>query len=509
MTWGRRVADNGWHLDPPPGWSLDPTPQEKDNWADPLRRKRTPLGTAIAGGAPEEPQVDSRQDRLKSANDRPPPPPIKEEPDQSIPSYLAHGLESGGYAVAGMAGEAAESFNPVSAARNAWLTLKDAAHQLLSGGDTSSYLRTQAEKDASTPFTRFAEQMQRDSQELANTPDGAKYNELRYATTDPAKSALLSPIRMVHDALQSLPSTAAMAATVYLTRGAAVKAYSEAITAGFSKAEANAIAVKAAGKIATLAGAFGEGTVGGLQQETQQRTSVLDDNKEPASPIYQAMIKAGVSKEDAKQYIATESGTEAGAAAGAVDAATNVLEGPILGRIISEGGKFVPRVAKGVAAEGIQEGVQGAGEQVGQNLAQQRYADPKQALADGVAENVLASFAVGGLTGGAFAGVGGHNIHGHEDSAIGASLVTPGGSGFTAPDRPHPAGQGRDCQEPRGRRPQWNPRRSRCAGGRHEGFRRSGTDGAWRRNGARLLHGWRSGRAGARNPRRHGRRLDL
>jgi hypothetical protein len=71
-------------------------------------------------------------------------------------------------------GDAAEASNPVSAARNAWLDIKDAAHQVISGGDPNAYLRTQADKDASTPFTRFAEQMQRDSQELASTPDGAE-----------------------------------------------------------------------------------------------------------------------------------------------------------------------------------------------------------------------------------------------------------------------------------------------------------------------------------------------
>jgi hypothetical protein len=76
----------------------------------------------------------------------------------------------------------------------------------------------------------------------------------------------------------------------------------------------------------------------------------------------------------------------------------------------------------------VQEGVQGAGEQVSQNAAQKEYVDPKQALGDQVAENVLASFAVGGLTGGLFSGVGGHSGHeDHEDKAMetGASLVTP------------------------------------------------------------------------------------
>jgi hypothetical protein len=264
--------------------------------------------------------------------------------------------------------------------------------------------------------------MTREAQALGETPDGQKYNDLRYATTDPEKSALLSPVRVVHDALQSLPSTAAMATTVFLTRGAAVKAYGEALAAGYTKAEANAIAVQAAGRVATLAGALGEGTVGGIQQGEQTRQQVLD-GEEPTSRIYNAMLKAGVSKADAKQYVATEAGNVAGGGAAVVDALTNALEGPILGKIISEGGNLPSRIIKGVLAEGTQEAVQGAGEQVSQNYAQQKYVDPKQALGDQVAENVIASFAVGGVTGGAFTGVGG--VREHTAMARGADLVTP------------------------------------------------------------------------------------
>lgn len=384
-----------------------------------------PLVNALEGGGATERVAHDQQ--IKDAVGPP-------GEDQSVPGYLAHGLESGLYAAGGMAGDIAESFNPVSGARNLWLDIKDTAHQLATighgvatgnkreilVGDNASYLKKEAGKDASTPFTRFAERMQRESQDLASTPDGQKYNELVYATTDPEKSALLSPVRMVHDALQSLPSTAAMATTVYLTRGAALKSYSEAIAAGFTKAEANAIAVKAAGKIAMLAGAVGEGTVGGVQQGTQTRVQLLDGKNPEKSPVYQAMVKAGVSPEDAKQYIATEAGSASGLAAGLVDAATNVAEGPILGRIISEGGPVVSRVGKGFLTEGVQEGVQGAGEQVSQNAVVKAYADPQQQLADGVAENVLSSFVVGGLTGATFTGVGGAGMH-HDDTGVGAA----------------------------------------------------------------------------------------
>jgi hypothetical protein len=413
------MADNsGWSLDPlPNGWALDPTPEEKQWTVDPLAPRKPSRDEAALSGGIAPRRVDIAAD-VKNAKGKPPP----RVDTTDVPAYLAHGLESGLYSVGAMGGDVAESMNPVSAARNLWLTAKDAAHQIATGGDRDAYLRTQAEKDASTPFTRFADRMTREAQALGETPDGQKYNDLRYATTDPEKSALLSPVRVVHDALQSLPSTAAMATTVFLTRGAAVKAYGEALAAGYTKAEANAIAVQAAGRVATLAGALGEGTVGGIQQGEQTRQQVLD-GEEPTSRIYNAMLKAGVSKADAKQYVATEAGNVAGGGAAVVDALTNALEGPILGKIISEGGNLPSRIIKGVLAEGTQEAVQGAGEQVSQNYAQQKYVDPKQALGDQVAENVIASFAVGGVTGGAFTGVGG--VREHTAMARGADLVTP------------------------------------------------------------------------------------
>lgn len=415
------------HTAPNPQWTSDPlaSPQQ-DN-----------IGKALSGGIAPAPRIDLSQ----PLRDAPQVHPSARDEPTDVPSYLAHGLESGLASAAGMAGDVAESLNPVTMARNLWLSTANVAHQaatvaegVIGGdgdqvlyGDKSAAIQSMAEQDASTPFTRFAEQMQRDSATLANSPDGAKYNDLRYATTDPSKAAWLSPVKMVHDVLQSLPSTAAMATTVYLTRGAAAKAYGEAITAGFSKTEAAAIATKAAGRVATLAGAFGEGTVGGYQQDEQERVQVLDGG-DPKTRVYQTLIKAGVSAKDAKQYLASEAGKVAGLGAGLVDGITNALEGPILGRIISEGGPLASRIGKGFLTEGTQEAVQGAGEQVSQNEATREYVDPQQKLADGVAENVLASFAVGGLTGGMFSAVGGHAAHpdtqapGVQDTQVSADL---------------------------------------------------------------------------------------
>jgi hypothetical protein len=400
-----------------------PTP-DADFTTNPVTPKpAAPLEGAVEGKSQADSAKQATDDQaiLETANQTPP------SDQTNVPSYLGHAATSGVESV--IAGAADIANAPVRSARNLWLNIRDAAHQALSGdlvGDPNALLQTMAANDAGTPLSRFSESMTRQSQELAQTPDGQKYNQLRYATTDPSQSALLSPVRMVHDMLQSLPSTAAMATTVFLTRGAFIKARAEALAAGVAEDVADKIAIKAAGRIAALAGAGGEGTVGGLQQGEQERVQVLDGKNPTKSPIYQTMIRAGVKPADAKQYVATEAGDAAAAAAGSVDALTNLAEGPILGRIIGEGGPVLSRIAKGVAAEGIQEGIQGAGEQVGQNLATKDYVDPTQQLGDQVAENVIASFVVGGLTGGLFAGVGGHGLHEQKpklDDGLGQSPI--------------------------------------------------------------------------------------
>lgn len=418
------MADTGWSIDPQPqagGWSIDPTP-EQQQWtldADQQHKAPTPLLDAASGFQHHAP-APTESETLKTLTGKAPPPPVD---TTDVPSYLGHGLESGLATVAAGAGDVAESFNPVSAARNLWLQTKqlglDFTGKAITDGHLSDdYLKLEAQKNGSTPFTRFADSMTRKAQDLSQTPDGQKYNDLRYATTDPTKAAYLSPVRVVHDLLQSIPSTAAMATTIYLTRGAAAEAYTEALGAGFSKSEALQIAAKAAGRVATFAGAIGEGTVGGLQQGEQTRQQTLDGDT-PTSRVYQTMVKAGVAPEDAKQYVASEAGKTAGLGAGAVDALTNALEGPILGKIVSEGGNLPARVVKGFITEGTQEAVQGAGEQVAQNYAEQQYVDPQQKLGDQVAENVIASFVVGGATGGLFTGAGGYNEHPTEHTGIG------------------------------------------------------------------------------------------
>jgi len=337
-------------------------------------------------------------------------------------SYLAGGLESGLYQIGALAGDVAESFNPVSAVQRGVQQVKGIGDTLVNGAP--GFIRSQTQQARATPFTRFSEDMQRRSQTVDQSPETKQYSDLTYATTDPSKSALLSPVRMAHDVLQSLPTTAALAATVILTRGAAIKGEAEALAQGLEPEIAKQVGIKAAAKMASWSGAAGEGVIGGIQQNVQTRTQILDEK--PAdleqSPMYKMLVKSGIDKDAARQYLATQTGAMAGIDAGAVDAVTNLAEGPILGRIIGEGGGIASRAAKGFLTEATTEGIQSAGEQVGQNAAVQHYADPHQKLTDGVVESVLQGFVVGGLTGGGFAAALGHSGEAAHATAAAANV---------------------------------------------------------------------------------------
>jgi murein DD-endopeptidase MepM/ murein hydrolase activator NlpD len=260
----------------------------------------------------------------------------------------------------------------------------------------------------------------------------AAYSGLQYATLDPSKAAYLSPVRVFGDAIQSLPTTAALALTAFLTRGASMEAESAALASGATQAQARLAGTQAAIKMAEKFGAVSEGAIGYGQQKVQtesdlNKVSSADFAKYPA---YQELIKAGYDPIAARLFVTATAGEKSGITAGMVDTATNMIGGHFLGKIIGEGGSLLKRSAKGVANEGATEAVQSAGEQLGQNLSSP---DPNQDPVDGVLESTLQGMLVGGLTGGATAGVFGHGedhpaagTEGHIDQAVAAaSIPTP------------------------------------------------------------------------------------
>lgn len=338
---------------------------------------------------------------------------FKPAPPAGKRGYLSAAAESGGRSLLAAGATVLDALNPFTTSE------EDAA--VLYKNDPEGFKKF-TEKSASAVLQRFAESQVRKGQDAmrqANPAEtgavsGKPLGDLKYATTDADEAAYLSPTRVAGDVLQSLPSTLALAVSGYLTRGQALRAAAQAeqaaLARGLSAAEAKAAATTAAKEAAaaTMAktGAVGEGTIGFGQQAASARVDALDVKPEvyQESPEYKQLLSEGYDPEVARRKLAAQVGTESGITAGVVDAATNLVGGRILGKVIGEGGKLLPRVAKGVGAESATEFVQSGGEQFGQNVAMTSM-NPNQALGENVLESSVAGGVVGGVTGGAVAGV--------------------------------------------------------------------------------------------------------
>lgn len=263
-------------------------------------------------------------------------------------------------------------------------------------------------------------------QNMLEMPEGAqqRYGNLKYATTDPGQAAYLSPVKLIGDAIRSLPTTAALALTAYLTRGASVRAEEAALAAGATAEVAKAAGIKAAVSMASRFGAVSEGAVGYAQQalQTQNEIEGMPIDKLAASPAFQDLVTKGYDQNAARIFLAARAGEQAGVGAGFVDAITNAYGGKLLGRIIGEGGSLLPRVLKGFGNEAGVEFVQSGGEQLFQNLATKENAYPTVDLSKDVLENALQGLFVGGVTGGSFSGVFGRS-HQAEQAAQSAELL--------------------------------------------------------------------------------------
>jgi hypothetical protein len=335
--------------------------------------------------------------------------PSPDEPyygDVGAVQYLKQQGKSGVYNMAGAGAKLLDAVNPWTFTPSEIATIYK---------DQPDKYRDYLDHSAGMILNRFAQAMTKKAGATMadlSPEDKAKYSDLKYATTDMSKSALTSPVRVLGDAVNSLPSTVAMAVTAFLTRGASVRAESAALEAGASAEAAQAIGTQAAIKIASRVGAGSEGSIGYAQQATQSQASgEQTTNAQMAkSPAYQALLKQGYDPETARAKVIADAAEEAGHYAGIVDATVNHVGGQFLGKIISEGGSLIPRIMKGFGNEGLTETAQSGGEQLGQNIAQ-RNIDPTQSLSEGVGENMVQGLAVGGVTGGATAGAFGRNHH--------------------------------------------------------------------------------------------------
>lgn len=312
-------------------------------------------------------------------------------------SYLGQSLKAGAYDLAGAAAKVLDAVNP-------WT---------FSEADIATIYKDQPEKyqeyldnSAGMILNRFAKAMTKKSEETMKglSPEAkANYGGLEYATTDPAKSALLSPVKVIGDAVRSLPSTAALAVTAYVTRGAAQRAEATALAQGAAPEVARQVGIQAGMKTMAQVGATSEGAIGYAQQANQ---TWAEANKAAIekSPRYQGLLQEGYTPETARAKIVADTAEESGKYAGIVDASVNLVGGQFLGKIISEGGAFVPRFMKGFGNEAATETVQSAGEKFGENLATKNNIDPNQSLSEGTGEAAVQGLAVGGLTGGVVSG---------------------------------------------------------------------------------------------------------
>lgn len=331
----------------------------------------------------------------------------------AIGSYLQKSAIAGGYDLAGVGAKLLDELNP-------WTTTPSEA-AILFKNDPNGLKKLQDSSSAMI-FSRFAQAMSKNSDEaLGGMSDRAKRDYgadsgTEYATLDADKTAFANPVKVIGDAVRSVPAAAAMAIAVFLTRGAAARAEATALAAGADATVARQAGIEAGKKMMAGAGAGSEGLVGYAQQANQSYADAakVTDADMAKSPRYQQLIASGYAPESARAKILADTGEQAGQIAGIVDATVNKVGGEFLGKILTEGGKLIPRIMKGIANEGATEFVQSAGEQVGQNIATKTNINPNQSLSEGVGEAAVAGLAVGGLMGGTMAGVGGR---GHEAAA--------------------------------------------------------------------------------------------
>lgn len=322
--------------------------------------------------------------------------------EKTMRTYLGASTKSGIESLLGTTAKVLDTIQPFTLSeQDAAVLFKDKPAEL-------------SDMQASAPMflSRFARAMQQASEATManiNSDARAKYGDLKYATLDPDKAAYLSPIKVVGDAIQSLPTTLALAVSMYVTKGTAAQVEAQAIKAGMTPELARQAAMHAGAETMAKLGAATEGAAGFGQQAIQTREAAdkITDATLATNPEYQRLIATGYSKEAARVALSAVAADAAGTAGGAADAVTNFYGGQFLGRMIGEGGALLKRIAKGFATEATTEAVQSGAEQIGQNAAVKKFLDHHQELLDGVAENIAQGFVVGGVMGGTFSAAAG------------------------------------------------------------------------------------------------------
>ncbi|WRQ05453.1 DarB-like antirestriction [Ralstonia phage AhaGv] len=349
----------------------------------------------------------------------------KESVGDAAKSFLGKSLKAGMYDLAGAGAKLLDAVNP-------W-TLSESDAATLFKNDPAK-LKDYQDNSVAMILSRFARRMSHNSEDaMKEISPGAelRYGHKEYATTDLDKAAYASPVKVIGDVVRNLPTQVGLAISAYLTRGAAAQAEAQALKAGLTAEAAKQAAIQAGAKTMATMGAVSEGAIGYAQQANQAREEAekVKQADLEKSPEYQKLLANGYTPETAKQKLAAVTAEQAGVVAGVVDAAVNKVGGHFLGKIMTEGGKFVPRVMKGFVNEGATEAIQSPGEQYAQNAAVKRNMNPNQSETEGLLENAVQGLVVGGVSGGGFAGAMGR---GHSPNSAAPNNAAPAASAAPA-----------------------------------------------------------------------------
>jgi len=194
--------------------------------------------------------------------------------------------------------------------------------------------------------------------------------------------------------VESLPEMAlTMGGAGVLAKGA----YTGMIAKGATKAEA----AKRAATVATVAGGFLEGSLGGAQASRQTRDEInkMTPDQLKDSDAMKALMDTGKTFEEARSTLADNSASKAFLLAGVGTGIFGGMGDRALVKVITGKSGRLKSALTGMIGEGLfEEAPQSAAQQMAQNYVKQD-ADPNQPLMKGVANQVAGGAVTGGIMG--------------------------------------------------------------------------------------------------------------
>lgn len=174
-------------------------------------------------------------------------------------------------------------------------------------------------------------------------------------------------------------------------------------TSATARVTTNATALKLANTVGIAAG-VGASEAAGTYTDTIHAVMGRSEEEMKTSEVYNELVAAGVSPEEAQVRVATMTATEAAARQFPTAAGLGLLSARFnASPLTAFNDKSLLAGLREVGSQALEEGLQGASAQFNQNLAVQGNVDDQVRLADGVGEQ-LATGAIGGV--GMAAGVG-------------------------------------------------------------------------------------------------------